>query len=354
MATSTSGTRTRWTGALMAGRVAIPFASSLAQGVIFDNTFTNYGATNVVVDERRGSGEETSGTLLACDGTHDWDGDYGDSNAPGWPCLGQIGRGTGNTTGNLGAQPSVPLLLWSNGSQAGCAMGGSCTNTYSVSVASSGGPRPDSAYVSSTAHTSMGAGKPGYGDVDYCEGSTMPTTCGTYTNSYVPYPYPHPLQGGAAGSDGGTTGPDGGPSGSDGGTAGTDSGIGLADGAAPPDSGSLGADGGGSGLDGGIKAADAGRDGSALPDAGATGATSTGCSCVVCTGATSGVYGAVAPWLMAAAAWYRRRRRKPRSARCRAMHTRCWWPTSECEGARARSARARAHEPCPAPGCRKT
>jgi hypothetical protein len=184
-------------------------------GVIFNNTFVGYSAAYVVIDERRGSGAETSSPLVACDGTHSWDGNYGDTNAPGWPCLGQIGRSTGYTVNSSGTghtvMASVPLLAWNNSTACSCSgntypvsgsscTAGACSNSYTLAISSSGGPRSDSAYLLNGAvatHNSMGSGNPGYGDADYCYGASQAAIlpCGNYNTTYTPYTYPHPLAG---------------------------------------------------------------------------------------------------------------------------------------------------------------
>src|SRR5262249_10452603 len=105
-------------------------------GVIYNNTITSYTGKTVVFDERRGNGNgESSGAFGACDGTKAWDGNAGDPAAPGWPCLGQIGRSPGKTMAQIisgDKQTSAPFYLWNNGTQSGCATGGSCTDGSTV------------------------------------------------------------------------------------------------------------------------------------------------------------------------------------------------------------------------------
>jgi hypothetical protein len=129
------------------------------------------------IDDRRAGawGGEFAAPFFACDGTHLWDG-KGDPAAPGWPCLGQIGRGW-NASTSLEAlvagtveQPSEPAYLWNNGEQAGCATGGACTDSIFAF------PQP-AAYIKKTAHPN--------GDVDFVEGTPKP--------GYTPYVHPHPL-----------------------------------------------------------------------------------------------------------------------------------------------------------------
>lgn len=157
---------------------------------LFYNNYSNYngGAPFIILDDRRSggfggpdTGEDTVGTTWElCDGTHAWDGNAGDGAAPGWPCLGQIGRGwTSNTSFvNLAAgtveQPSEPFYLWNNGTQVTCATGGACTESIFVF------PDP-SAYIKKTTHAVNG-------EVDYAEDSGAKP-------GYTAYTYPHPLVG---------------------------------------------------------------------------------------------------------------------------------------------------------------
>lgn len=146
-------------------------------GKVFNNTVENFRinghAPYVFIDDRRAAKSEASGFLGACDGTKSHDGNAGDPAAPGWPCLGQIGRAPGKTLAQIqaGDKPaSSPLALWNNGEEPTCATGGPCTNTLEVY------PEP-AAYIKSTPHPN--------GEVDF--------TIGTPTPGYTPYVYPHPL-----------------------------------------------------------------------------------------------------------------------------------------------------------------
>jgi hypothetical protein len=165
-------------------------------GVIFNNTITGYGDPTIHVDETRGAGgESTNPPFYDCNGTRTLDGNAGDASAPGWPCAGQIGTGSQGGNSTRATMNSIPLLIWNNGSQSGCSTGGSCTNSVTVKVdgpmgSSNTATRTMSNYIKSTAHVVSG---PLNGAVDYCQGSTMPSSCGIYTNNYVPYTYPHPL-----------------------------------------------------------------------------------------------------------------------------------------------------------------
>lgn len=105
----------------------------------------------------------------------------------GWPTLDQPGF-----VGPMGAQTNVPIYVWNNGSGAGCNTGGTCTglmNTVFVRCEGEGtAPFRPQDYIKTTAHSN--------GMKDYCVGTTtMPGSCGTHTNTYVPYAYPHPLTG---------------------------------------------------------------------------------------------------------------------------------------------------------------
>jgi hypothetical protein len=153
----------------------VPLRLEAGTGVIFNNTISGYANQQFWIDERRGSGQESSGLLLACDGTHFWDGNIESS---GWPCLGQIGRAPGYTissalSGNHGS--AAPLYAWNNGAQSGCAAGGSCTNSVLLTVSDTLGilrttPNPHS-----------------NGDVDYVNNGSTPMP------GYTPFTYPYPL-----------------------------------------------------------------------------------------------------------------------------------------------------------------
>jgi hypothetical protein len=149
-------------------------------GVVFNNFVEGYrigvNVPYVLMSERRGQGAESSGILGACDGSKNWDGNAGDTGAPGWPCLGQIGRAPGQAWAGLEdnsvQQASAPFYFWNNGETSGCWTGGACTDTLGVSA--------DGVYIRSTAHTING-------EVDYVNSNTaMP--------GYSSYTYPHPLR----------------------------------------------------------------------------------------------------------------------------------------------------------------
>lgn len=152
-------------------------------GVFFNNYSTyNNGAPYIILDDRRSGGfggpvggEAGPGTWGYCDGTRKWDGNAGDPAAPGWPCLGQIGRAPGVSLAALAAgtakQASSPFYLWNNGTDPGCATGGACKNSIGAY------PEPGS-YIRNTPHPN--------GEVDYMDNNTPKP-------GYVPYRYPHPL-----------------------------------------------------------------------------------------------------------------------------------------------------------------
>jgi hypothetical protein len=157
-----------------------PMRLEAGTGVIFGNTALNFrigqNPPYIILNDRRASRTESSGWLGACDGTKNHDGNAKDPAAPGWPCLGQIGRSPGKTLAQIqaGDKPvSAPVYLWSNGEESTCATGGACTHTVGVW----GDP---AAYVRDTPHPN--------GEVDYVNGTPKP--------GYVPFVYPHPLVGG--------------------------------------------------------------------------------------------------------------------------------------------------------------
>jgi hypothetical protein len=157
-----------------------PIRLEAGTGVIYNNTVTGYANNYAVFDERRGF-YESDGAFGACDGTKAWDGNAGDPAAPGWPCLGQIGRAPGRSIAQITAgskQASAPIYLWNNGVQDGCATGGSCSNSMTVSVWD--GSTAAMAYVRPTAHPN--------GEVDYVLSGSTPRP------GYSAYTYPHPLQ----------------------------------------------------------------------------------------------------------------------------------------------------------------
>jgi microcompartment protein CcmK/EutM len=169
-------------------------------GVVFNNTVSGYGMNKWLLQEYRTSVNYYGAYYGNCQGAAnpDFSGPQsydGNIEASGWPCLDQIGRSSGVPLGT--AQASVPVYFWNNGADAGCAMGGTCDGSIAVgrggtpliftsTTNSSTSPYSLSSYISTSAHSN--------GDKDYCTATTtMPTSCGNHTNTYVPYTYPHPL-----------------------------------------------------------------------------------------------------------------------------------------------------------------
>lgn len=164
-------------------------------GLIYNNTMIGYGDSNVVVlgEGRFTEQGQSSAPLLFCDGTHNWDGNAGDPNAPGWPCIAQTGRAAGKTVAQIQAgqkEGSFPLYIWNNGTQDKCynpsAAGSVCDNSFHVSVAGAYALP----YFKNTPHVTSGYGN---GDVDYSITTSKPTGAGTHTLNYTPFQYPYPL-----------------------------------------------------------------------------------------------------------------------------------------------------------------
>lgn len=157
-----------------------PIRLEAGTGVIFNNTIQGYTDFHAVFDERRGF-YESDGEFGACDGSKAWDGNAGDPAAPGWPCLGQIGRAPGKSIAQImaGEKPdSAPLYLWNNGPEEGCRSGGACSGGFGVSVWN--GSATARAYVSAVPHPN--------GDVDYVLNGATPKP------GYTSFTYPHPLR----------------------------------------------------------------------------------------------------------------------------------------------------------------
>ena len=165
-------------------------------GVFYNNTLSGYDSVNLgwAVDDRRAEGGESGGQFGTCNGTHPWDGNLGDSAAPGWPCLGQAGRDYGRTYAQITSglkQNSLPAYAWNNGTQDACynpsAGGSACADTIHIFDYFKG------PYIKATTHPN--------GQVDFVNSGTaaMP--------GYTALAYPHPLVTGATGSGGATAPP---------------------------------------------------------------------------------------------------------------------------------------------------
>jgi hypothetical protein len=166
-------------------------------GLIHDNTIVGWPSNFILVgDGRLHDQNQTGPPENFCDGTMSIDGNAGDTSAPGWPCLAQIGRNMGPSAAQIIAgtkQGSYPMYLWNNGAQDKCsnpaAAGSACVNSFSVGTYSASA----SQYIKSTPHVTSGFGT---GDVDYSITASQPAGAGTHSLTYAPYTYPHPLQGG--------------------------------------------------------------------------------------------------------------------------------------------------------------
>jgi hypothetical protein len=134
-------------------------------GVVFNNRLRGY-FVEMDLDNQRSDGQDIDTPFGACSGSSAWDGNV--AGKAGWPCLDQIGRGSGTVYPN---QASVPLYAWNNGSDAGCTTGGACSNNR---VLESDGD----------AHVLAGR--------DFINNGTTPKP------GYVPLAYPHPLRGGGS------------------------------------------------------------------------------------------------------------------------------------------------------------
>lgn len=136
-------------------------------GIVFENQWSGWNsdwAKLNLMEWRVSVGSNPP--LGACNGSSPVDGNLEPS---GWPCFAQVGRGPGGV--------SSPVYAWKNGTEAGCAMGGACTNT--VNLISSGTGIEN--YIKSTPHIN--------GEVDFINNGSTPKS------GYTPYIYPHPLQG---------------------------------------------------------------------------------------------------------------------------------------------------------------
>lgn len=139
-------------------------------GVIFNNTFTGYSSAIQVLNFRS---DNTYSIWGKCDGTSSYDGNQ---QSNGYPCLDQLGRGTGSLIDGDTPTPLTwpgqvldPLHVWGNRLNGGQAGSGVVVSRSSVLV----------------------RGR------DYYDNVARP--------NYTPYTYPHPLTTGETSSTGGTT-----------------------------------------------------------------------------------------------------------------------------------------------------
>lgn len=154
-------------GSVYAQGSGYPGRLNSGTGVIYNNTFTSPGYDSKIFPVYELRSSVSNAPMLLCDGSHPWDGNV---EANGWPCAGQIGRGSGT----IGNQESAPLYAWNNGVESTCVTGGTCTNTYSIWSGTAN-------YVKSTAHSND--------EVDFVNNGS------TSKPGYTAYTYPHPLRG---------------------------------------------------------------------------------------------------------------------------------------------------------------
>jgi hypothetical protein len=163
-------------------------------GLIYNNTVTGFPSYHLLVGDGRLPDQGQSGAPNNyCDGRQPIDGNAGDPEAPGWPCLAQTGRAADKSISQIiggSKQGSFPLYLWNNGPQLSCsnpsAGGAACDNSLRVNTYSPMAAK----YFKSTPHVTPGYGN---GDVDYSITSSKPNGAGTHTLNYTPFPYPYPL-----------------------------------------------------------------------------------------------------------------------------------------------------------------
>ena len=162
-------------------------------GVIFNNTVSGYDTNAFSIDGQR---ENTASCLVntaplgKCDGSNAYDGN---TEASGWPCIGQIGRGAvSGWNENGGTLSATPLYGWKNGTTSTCVSGGTCNNTVELTPNACGAGSSDYWKTTGSTHAN--------GDVDYINNGDTPKP------GYTAYTYPHPLQGAVAGSGAGLRG----------------------------------------------------------------------------------------------------------------------------------------------------
>ena len=158
-------------------------------GVIYDNTITNFGGnTNIIIDGQR---ENTTclvniAPLGTCDGSNVFDGNL---EASGWPCCGEIGKGSVvSWNENGGTLSNSPLYGWNNGTTSTCSTGGACDNAITIGLNGACGASL-STYLRTTGSPHVN------GNIDYVNGTVAP--------GYTACVYPHPTVTGSGTCQGG-------------------------------------------------------------------------------------------------------------------------------------------------------
>jgi hypothetical protein len=157
-----------------------PFLLRSGTGVVFNNTISGYTGNDIYIDGQRevSACQVNVAPLGQCNGANSYDGN---SEASGWPCIGQVGRGAVSSWDeNGGTQANTPLYGWKNGSTATCASGGVCNNSSTIAL--NGACTGISNYLKTTGSEHTG------GVVDYVNNGDTPKP------DYVAFTYPHPLQ----------------------------------------------------------------------------------------------------------------------------------------------------------------
>ncbi len=171
-----------WSG--MPGGYPEPGLIRSGTGVLFNNTVTGYDNPDFSVDNQR-TCIVYVGRFDRCNGSNPYDGNT--SGEFGWPCIDQIGRGSGVPVGSL--QPSVPFYGWNNGSDSTCSTGGLCNNSSQIVVNNdfelclTGSPITLNTHIKTISDPIPHAG----GIVDYINNGSTPKP------GYTPFEYPHPL-----------------------------------------------------------------------------------------------------------------------------------------------------------------
>jgi hypothetical protein len=199
-------------------------------GVAFNNTVSGYQNDSISVDGQRevtANCAVSNTTLLTCNGTRAWDNN---TEASGWPCLDQIGRGGGaGSLDRASVQTWMPWYAWTNGSTSTCASGEACNNSAFIELNACGSGGTNYWKTIGSPHVN--------GEVDYVNNANVgkgtlaarPSTCvkgsgywatdqgswnstpggsqgvlyrcvstNTWQIYYTPYTYPHPLVSGSS------------------------------------------------------------------------------------------------------------------------------------------------------------